>query len=827
MTVPYPWRVDQTGRDEAHLISQTNGSPNFGGTPADEAVREAIAALKTAGISVTLSPFLLMDIAPNNGLPDPRGWTGQPPFPWRGRITVTSDKSAAARADVEAFVGADGAFGLRHFILHHARLSVLAGGVDTFLIGSEMIGLTRVRDEQGRFPFVEALQAIALEVRAIVGPDVKISYAADWTEYGAYAPGDGSRDVLFPLDDLWASPALDFVGIDWYPPMGDWREGRNHLDAQAGFAGADAPDYLSSQIAGGEAYDWYYGSQADRDAQIRRPILDGASGEHWVFRAKDLAGWWGADHYPRPGGARAATPTDWQPGLKPVRLIEIGFPAVDKGANAPNVFVDPKSSESAFPYYSNGTRDDLLQRRALSVAVSYWQAQPFVEQVLVWAWDGRPWPDFPARAEVWSDGPNWQFGHWLNGRTSLVELSDVVRDMGQDAGLSLDVSGLDGVIDGYAVDGISALASALAPLTTAFDFHVREAEHGLVAQNNGYDSVIAINDARLIDGDLRATRELTPVKPSGVVLSYISGDFSYQPSLAEYRDPLANRAGRARLGLPLVLTEGRARLLAQSIYDQAQSAGILQLGIAPSAAFGLETADPVAFDGRDWRIERIEDTLLVRKLVLRARSQAPKPATAMTIPDLGGVADYPAEIEFEFLDIPGLLDAATTGPTLAVTGNPWRSPVEVKVGATLQSLRSKAMIRSPAQIGQSMTELAAGAAGEWDFDSELDVYIPGGALVSVDAEAVQDGTNRLAIAHDGGWEVIGWINATLVGDDQWQLSGLLRGMLQTDSKAATADATIVIINDRLRTIALPSHQVGIPLLWQVGTRDPVTYTYVP
>lgn len=239
VTVPYAWTVDQADRGSAHLISQTGDSPNFGGTPADEAVLEGIAAMKAAGIAVTLSPFLLMDIPAGNNLPDPYGWGAQAAFPWRGRITISADKTEAARAEIEAFIGGDGQYGFRHFILHHARLAVRAGGVDTILIGSEMVALTRVRDAQGRFPFVEALQAIAAEVKAIVGEGTSVSYAANWTEYGAYAPGDGSRDVLFPLDALWASDAVDFVGVDWYPPTGDWRDGETHLDALAGYKSAD------------------------------------------------------------------------------------------------------------------------------------------------------------------------------------------------------------------------------------------------------------------------------------------------------------------------------------------------------------------------------------------------------------------------------------------------------------------------------------------------------------------------------------------------------------------------------------------------------------
>ena len=95
-----------------------------------------------------------------------------------------------------------------------------------------------------------------------------------------------------------------------------------------------------------------------------------------MFRQKDLTGWAGALHSPRPGGVRAAAPTGWVPGSKPVRLSEIGFGAVDKGGNAPNLFYDPKSSESALPPYSTGTRDDVFQRRALAVTLAHWEASP-------------------------------------------------------------------------------------------------------------------------------------------------------------------------------------------------------------------------------------------------------------------------------------------------------------------------------------------------------------------------------------------------------------------------------------------------------------------
>ncbi|MDF1716184.1 MAG: glycoside hydrolase TIM-barrel-like domain-containing protein, partial [Antarcticimicrobium sp.] len=277
VTVPYAWQVAGVARGDAFVISRDeDGHPNYGGTPADRCVIGAIQEMRARGLSVTLSPFLFMDCAG---------------FPWRGRIGVSTDGTAAARSEIDSFM--NGANGFRHFILHHAELAAEAGGVEAFLIGSEMVGLSRVRDATGAFPFVEALVALAAEVKAIL-PGAQISYGADWTEYGAYVPGDGSGDVLFPLDALWASADVDFVGVDWYPPLGDWRDGSDHLDALAGYAAADDPAYLASQIAGGEAYDWYYADQAARDAQVRTPINDTAHGEHFVFRQKDIAGWAGA-----------------------------------------------------------------------------------------------------------------------------------------------------------------------------------------------------------------------------------------------------------------------------------------------------------------------------------------------------------------------------------------------------------------------------------------------------------------------------------------------------------------------------------------------------
>jgi len=85
-------------------------------------------------MSVTLYPFILVDA---------------PGFPWRGRITgeaadVAGFFGAAEVSDFSHGAGEDHHRtvdnGFRNFILSHANLARRAGGVDRFIIGSEMVG---------------------------------------------------------------------------------------------------------------------------------------------------------------------------------------------------------------------------------------------------------------------------------------------------------------------------------------------------------------------------------------------------------------------------------------------------------------------------------------------------------------------------------------------------------------------------------------------------------------------------------------------------------------------------------------------------------------
>ncbi|MEO1273603.1 MAG: glycoside hydrolase/phage tail family protein, partial [Myxococcota bacterium] len=443
-------------------------------------------------------------------------------------------------------------------------------------IGSELRGLTQIRGANDSFPFVDALIQLAGEVRAILGPETQISYAADWSEYHGYTP-EGTGDKYFHLDPLWADPNIDFIGIDNYMPLSDWRDGTAHADADAG--SIYNLDYLATNVTAGEGYDWYYTSATARDAQRRTPITDGLANEPWVYRYKDLPNWWTNRHYNRVDGVRDTAPTAWEPQSKPFVFTELGCAAIDKGTNQPNKFLDPKSSESQLPHYSNGRRDDFMQMQYLRAMYQHY-ADPLnnpistiydkemvdMRRAHVWAWDARPFPHFPGNQELWSDGDNYTRGHWLNGRSSSRTLASVVAEVCERSGVSdYDVSELYGLVRGYHVADASSARAALQPLMTTYGFEAAERDGTLVFTNRTGQPVTALGvDDLAEDPDRPTAISLTRAPATEVAnrvqFEYLEAEADFEGAVSEIADPQSKVLGISRSGVPLSLTaaEGQA-----------------------------------------------------------------------------------------------------------------------------------------------------------------------------------------------------------------------------------------------------------------------------
>ncbi len=52
-----------------------------------------------------------------------------------------------------------------------------------------------------------------------------------------------------------------------------------------------------------------------------------------------------------------------------------------------------------------------------------------LSRFMIYTWDARPYPCFPLYDTVWSDGPNWLYGHWINGKLSTYVLPQELDSM--------------------------------------------------------------------------------------------------------------------------------------------------------------------------------------------------------------------------------------------------------------------------------------------------------------------------------------------------------------------------------------------------------------
>lgn len=506
------WQVSGLDQNSPGLIpiSQTDGVYTYGGTPSDPSVVRCIQDLKSRGFRVVFYPFILMDCAGK---------------PWRGRIGFAgADVSSAAAAATAAFLGSadpsqfsrdavnltvsySGAptdFSFRRFILHYANLCAVAGGVDLFLIGSEMRGLEILRgpawtaagtlDASGcatwDYPFVAGLSQLAADVRTtfdgagltknLTNYKNLIAYSADWSTWTGWQHV-GANGQWPHLDSLFASPNIDLVSFDNYLPLSDWTTGESDLDRVhwtdprpnswppssatmngLGLTGAPtlhSPAYLAGNIEGGEHFHWYYAdsnnrgrgldpngsgqmvslSEGDRLAQERKAFYPGQQ----LLGRKQFRWWWANRHQAiydngdGKGWTAHGAATQWTPQMKPIIFVEYGFATVDRCTNQPNVFFDPKSTESFTPFWSawdaaDGAtyaprRDDDLANLGLQALYDYWSTSANIPVAstgpmiltpfcCAWNWDARPFPIFPLRGDVWGDGGHWPTGNWIGGK---------------------------------------------------------------------------------------------------------------------------------------------------------------------------------------------------------------------------------------------------------------------------------------------------------------------------------------------------------------------------------------------------------------------------
>src|SRR5215213_3948250 len=294
---------------------------------------------------------------------------------------------------------------------------------------------------------------------------------------------------------------------------------------------------------------------------------------------------------------------------RPARLV----PAVDKGANQPNCFYDPKSAESALPHYSLGHRDDYMQRRHLEAVLAYWREDagrnplsllyggPMVDvgRIFVWAWDARPFPHFPYLSDTWSDGGNYELDHWLNGRAGAAPLIDLVdgilRHFGYD---DAETGKLEGMVDGYVIDSVMSARDALEPLARGFAFDALESGGRMRFVLRSGSSVGLIEPAACVEHAadkplFTLCRRQETELPSAIKLTYVESARDYRQAAVESRRSTGASRRETVIALPVMISQAAAQAAADRLLFETWTARETANLVLPPSRLALEPGDIV------------------------------------------------------------------------------------------------------------------------------------------------------------------------------------------------------------------------------------------
>ena len=524
---------------------------------------------------------------------------------------------------------------------------------------------------------------------------------------------------------------------------------------------------------------------------------------------------------------------------------ETGCPTVDLGANRPNLFFDPKSSESGIPSESRGARDDEMQRRFLQAKLDYWfedvagrnpissvYGTEMIPQngVFVWTWDLRPWPDFPLRESVWSDGPNHRFGHWITGRVSASGLAETVAAICARAGmLDYDVSGLYGVVYGYAIERTESPRQMLQPLMTAYGFDAFESggkivfrmREGAVDLTLDADRVVAARDA---GDEIAQVRGSEGVESDAVRASYLLVENEFRQGASEAVRPGSSGLRVAETSLPLAFPSSMADSIVDRWLTESARAPETMAFSLPQSDLALEPSDVIGFaEGGPqgiWRVERVAAGAVLEVEAARVDPALYLPRAGAERTSEAGLTPPPGPLEAWIIDLP-LADGTARDhrPFLAVSGTPWPGTVSIYRTDAEGGFVEVGRPRRASVMGRLAADLPPGQPQLW-HRAETVLEVSEEVLSSSTPLGVLNGANQIAVETGSGeWEILQFRDAVLEGPGTYRLSNFLRGQRGTEALAALGALTgarVVMVDGGLFEMPLGLDELELERTYRIG-----------
>jgi len=762
VTHPANWQVAGLDRNSAEVVLRFDvNTPTYGGTPSDHTVIQICEELRKRGINIMFYPMIFVDVLK----PDPK--------PWRGRI-----KSQSKEDIVNWFNGKDG---YNKFIMHYAKL--IGDKIDAFVIASEMIGLTEFTDKPGSYPSVDQYILLAQMVKKSLDSNIPVIYAADWSEY------HHTNDGWYNLDKLWASEAIDIIGIDAYFPLTE-----DLPESQI------TPELITKGWESGEGWDYYY----DHERTQKHQFNDAK------YAWKNLEYWWSNIHI-NPDNNQ----TPWQPKMKPVWFTEFGFPSVDGAANQPNVFYDPNSIESFFPRGSKGHVNFRSQRIALNTTLEYLESrcrkmglEQLIPRRFLWTWDARPFPAWPDYMQVWQDGNLWKTGHWVNGKLGRSDLGTIVAEILISVGFreeDYDVTRLTDIVDGYIIAQHITAREALEQLQSAYFFDVCDSDGILkfVPRMNRL-SVLEVNEADLVPHNQKDQVETLSIViaqelelPQKISVNYISYLQNYDQASIDAKRQTVKTVEQVNIHLPILLQSEEAKKIADvTLFNAWLERKTYSLTLPPKYAY-LEPTDVITVS-----VNNMTYQMRITKTDMQRCGTIQIAATNYN----GEIYDFYSKAEYlqpsyevpqlthttilQLIDAPPMPSDPSTDkgimrfaliPTGQEINYSWKGAAIYQDLYGNNDYKLIAASNNASVVGFALDVLPISNSNLIDKNSKIKVELLHGSLHSTDELGFLNGTNTALI----GDELIQFQNAQLIDENQYLLSNFIRGKSGTEEFIST------------------------------------------
>jgi hypothetical protein len=446
----------------------------------------------------------------------------------------------------------------------------------------------------------------------------------------------------------------------------------------------------------------------------------------------------------------------------------------------------------------------------------------------VWAWDSRPFPEFPGQVKAWSDGANYARGHWLNGRATNQPLAQVVREICERSGVpEVDTSRLFGLVRGYQQNELTSARGSLQPLSLAFGFDAIERDGILGFRNRDGRVTTEITEDMLAvqpggDGPFETTRSPDVDTAGRVRIGFVEAQSSYEIRSAEVVFPDEEARSVSQTDVPLVLTRNEGLATVERWLAEARVARDSARFALPKSLLTIGPGDVVGYKGLRYRIDRVERTEAQSLEAVRVEAGVYLPSDRSAESIVSRNFEAPGPVFPVMLDLPLLQgDEVAHAPHVAVGADPWPGTVALWSASQDAGYALNRLIAAPAAIGMTETVLTRARPGAWDHGTPLRVALSGGELSSADLDTVLNGANAMAIGDGsaGNWEVFQFAEAQLVAPDTYELSVRLRGQVGTDGLMPVewpVGSIVVLLDQTLTQIELPLSARGLARYYRFG-----------